>query len=173
MKRIIILCLICTLLLACVLTPEEEPIAARDRTPETTNYENLSVPTYVEQEAQRMNDASVAVHATVDAPHDLTPTVSSVEQAPVDREAAQRFVTTLSDVQLYVTWTLTKREYLQQLVDFENMLHTEESMLTGDRLAEQQQTDQMHIDWISSQSDSAKLQPCSDSVRSETVMPSV
>ena len=156
MKRMIILCLSLTLLLcACVPTPEVEPIAMRDRTPEATNYESLSVPTYVEQEAQRLNNASVAVCADVDAPKDLKPIVTQIEQAPVDRDAAQRFVEAFSDAPLYMMWTLTRREYLQQLVDFENMLQTEQSTLTGDRLKEQQEMDQMRVEWLKEQSETA------------------
>ncbi len=128
MKRLLILCFICALLLACVPTPEEEYVVNKNDgiTAEITessadeNRADLSaIPAHLTFEAQPQNGVIVKVDANVEIDRDGVFPVLEVRQknTPMDASFYNALLDALCpDGTVYERWTRTKAEIQEELM---------------------------------------------------------
>ncbi len=129
MKRIIVLLLV-TLLLACVPTPEEEPIAQkRPDKIETLPFASLSIPEHITADAGELGIANLTVDANVILPENAVYGVSEVREGRFGRETVTAFLRYFAeDRPLYLYWEDSKAELYQKLLDFEAIADENDEM---------------------------------------------
>ena len=130
MKRIIILCLILALLIACVPTPEQEPIAQKEsNAKETVPFASLDLPKHVTAEAGELGGAHLTVDANVIVPDNAAYGVSEVHEKRFDRGTVTKLLHYFADGRpLYLHWEDNKAEIYQKLLDFEAVANEEVEM---------------------------------------------
>ena len=130
MKRIIIFCLICALLLACQPTPEEEPIAQKGSDQrETIPFASLSIPEHITVDASELGSAALLIDADVILPKDASFGVSEVHKGQFDCETVTAFLQYFAAGRpLYLYWEDDKAEVYQKLLDFEAVANEEDEM---------------------------------------------
>ena len=130
MKRIIILCLICALLLACVPTPEEEPIAQKDSDVKgTVLFDALILNEHITADARELGAAYLTIDADVVVPENAVFGLSEVREGRFDRETVTKLLQFFADGRpLYRYWEDDKAEVYQKLLDFEAIANEEVEM---------------------------------------------
>ena len=123
MKRIIILCLILSLLLACVPTPETEPIAQKDSDVQNAvSFTSLSIPKHITADAVDLGIANLSVDADIILPDNAVYGVSEVREGRFDRATVTKLLEYFADGrQLYLHWEDNKAEIYQELQGFETI----------------------------------------------------
>lgn len=121
MKRILLIILSLTLLLACVPTPEEEPIAQKQAEgTETVPFASLSIPEHITADAGELGIANLTVDADVILPENAVYGVSEVREGRFNRETVTKLLEYFADGRLlYHCWEDDKAEVYQKLLDFE------------------------------------------------------
>lgn len=130
MKRIIILCLILSLFLACVPTPEKEPIAQKGSdTRKTVPFASLDLPEHIHADAGELGDAHLSIDADVVLPENAAFGVSEVREGRFDRESVTKMLEYFAEGRpLYLCWEDNKAEIYQKLLDFEAVADEENEM---------------------------------------------
>lgn len=123
MKRIIILCLSLALLLACVPTPEEEPIAQKDSDAKgTVLFDALILNEHITADARELGAAYLTIDADVVVPENAVYGVSEVREGRFDRATITKLLEYFADDrQLYLHWEDNKAEIYQELQGFETI----------------------------------------------------
>ncbi len=121
MKRLLMILFAFALLLACVPTPEEAPIAQKDaEAGETVPFASLSIPEHIAVDAGELGIANLTVDADVILPENAVYGVSEVRERRFDRETVTRLLEYFADGRpLYRCWEDDKAEVYQKLLDFE------------------------------------------------------
>ena len=123
MKRLPAILLSLSLLLACVPTPEEEPIAQRDSdAEETVPFIALDLPEHITADARELGAAYPTIDADVVTPEHAAFGVSEVREGRFDRETVTVLLQFFADGRpLYRCWEDDKAEVYQKLLDFETI----------------------------------------------------
>ncbi|MBR4907038.1 MAG: hypothetical protein IKZ44_09360 [Clostridia bacterium] len=129
MKRLMIL-LLSLVLLACVPTPEQEPIAQKESNArETVPFASLDLPKHVTADAGELGGAHLTVDADVIVPDNAVYGVSEVHEGRFDRETVTKLLQYFAaDRPLYLRWEDDKAEIYQKLLDFEAIANEEIEM---------------------------------------------
>ena len=121
MKRLLVILLALIMLLACVPTPETEPIAQKDSDVQNAvSFTSLSIPEHITADAVDLGIANLSVDADVILPGNAVYGVSEVRKGRFDRETVTKLLEYFADGRpLYHYWEDDKAEIYQKLLDFE------------------------------------------------------
>ncbi len=146
MKKCILVILITQLLVACVPTPETEPIVQHENRRNTIPFDSLQIEKHIARDPVVLGKATVCIDADVYLPAEGDFGTVETEQHPFSKETVEKILRYFAHEQpLYYAWEKSKEEAFQDLVDFQ-------------AIATDAESDQMKLEYLKEQFESAPLE---------------